>query len=122
MIGGVLAFSAFRQQKDFVTTVLVTILYIGFAYKNLGAIEATLGERQAFVSAIKQYSATGADPTDRQADSRRSSGANSTAYDMRGPKLPCDVRSAHDCVPVGKGGSTEENGIGDGKRNLDKLT
>jgi hypothetical protein len=64
VIGGVLAFSAFRQQKDFVTTVLVSLLYIGFAYKNLGAIEATLGERQALVTAIKQYPASGVDTTD----------------------------------------------------------
>jgi hypothetical protein len=36
VIGGVLAFSAFRHQKDAVTTTLVILLYIGFAYKNLG--------------------------------------------------------------------------------------
>ena len=65
VIGGVLAFSAFRHQKDFVTTVLVCLLYIGFAYKNLGAIEATLAERQALVTAIKQYPAVaGPDTTD----------------------------------------------------------
>jgi hypothetical protein len=64
VIGGVLAFSAFRQQKDVVTTILVILLYIGFAYKNLGAIEATLGERQALVTAIKQYPASGPDATD----------------------------------------------------------
>jgi hypothetical protein len=64
VIGGVLAFSAFRQQKDFVTTILVSLLYIGFAYKNLGAIEATLGERQALVTVIKQYPASVPDTTD----------------------------------------------------------
>jgi hypothetical protein len=64
VIGGVLAFSAFRQQKDFVTTILVSLLYIGFAYKNLGAIEATLGERQALVTVIKEYPPSGPDTTD----------------------------------------------------------
>jgi hypothetical protein len=42
----------------------VSLLYIGFAYKNLGAIDATLAERQALVTAIKQYPASGTDTTD----------------------------------------------------------
>lgn len=64
VIGGVLAFSAFRQHKEIVTTVLVIILYGCFAYKNLGAIGATLMERQAILSAIKEYPATGPDAAD----------------------------------------------------------
>ena len=38
VIGGVLGFSTFRQRPELVTTILVTVLYLGFAYKNLGAI------------------------------------------------------------------------------------
>src|SRR5947209_2597039 len=59
VIGGVLGFSTFRQRPEIVTTVLVTVLYGCFAYKNLGAIEVTLMERQAFLSAIKDYPASG---------------------------------------------------------------
>ena len=57
VIGGILAFSVFRQRPETVTVVLVTALYACFAYKNLGAIEVTLMERQAFRSAIEDYGA-----------------------------------------------------------------
>ena len=53
-IGGVLGFSTFRQRPDIVTTVLVTILYACFAYKNVGAITATAEEREAILAAIKE--------------------------------------------------------------------
>jgi hypothetical protein len=66
VIGGVLAFSAFRQHKEIVTTLLVIILYCCFAYKNLGAIEATLMERQAFVSAITDYPGPNLKPADQR--------------------------------------------------------
>lgn len=66
VIGGVLAFSTFRWQKDLVVTLLVIALYIGFAYKNLGAIEATLAERQALVMAIKDYPDSVPDNADRK--------------------------------------------------------
>jgi hypothetical protein len=55
VIGGVLAFSNFRQRPELLTTILVTVLYACFAYKNLGAIEATLAERNALVTAIKGF-------------------------------------------------------------------
>jgi hypothetical protein len=55
VIGGLLAFTTFRQHKDFVTTSLITVLYVCFAYKNLGAIEATLAERNAILSVVKEY-------------------------------------------------------------------
>lgn len=57
VIGGVAGFSTFRQRPEFVTTVLVTILFAGFAFKNLGAIVATAEERQAILLAIKEYPA-----------------------------------------------------------------
>jgi hypothetical protein len=59
VIGGVLGFSTFRQRPETVTVVLVTALYACFAYKNLGAIEHTLAERQAFRASIKDYPASG---------------------------------------------------------------
>src|SRR5438105_1731461 len=59
VIGGVLGFSTFRQRPELVTTVLVTILYAAFAWKNLGAIEATAEEREAVLAAVKAYPASG---------------------------------------------------------------
>jgi hypothetical protein len=55
VIGGVGAFSIFRQRPELTTTLIVTILYAGFAYKNLGAIEATAEERQAVRLAILDF-------------------------------------------------------------------
>src|SRR5262249_5979428 len=59
VIGGVLEFSTFRQRPEVITTVLVTVLYACFAYKNLGAIEVTLLERRAFLTALQEYPDTG---------------------------------------------------------------
>jgi hypothetical protein len=53
VIGGVLAFSTFRQHKDFLTTLLVMALYVCFAFRNLGAIETTAIQREAILAAIK---------------------------------------------------------------------
>src|SRR5439155_8730318 len=65
VIGGVLGFSTFRQRPELVTTVLVSVLYVCFAYKNLGAIEATADEREAIRSALKDYPAdSGPDAAD----------------------------------------------------------
>jgi len=64
VIGGILAFSVFRQKPETVTVVLLTALYACFAYKNLGAIEVTLLERQAFRSAINNYPASGPNAAD----------------------------------------------------------
>src|SRR5437762_9519708 len=55
VIGGIVAFSLFREYKNLPRTVLITLLYAGFAYKNLGAIEATTLEREAVLSALKAY-------------------------------------------------------------------
>ncbi len=55
VIGGLLGFSVFRQRAEPVTVVPITILYGCFAWKNLGAIEATLRERQAILAAIEEY-------------------------------------------------------------------
>ena len=58
VIGGVIGFSTFRQRPELVTTILVAILYVGFAYKNWGAIEATAREREAILTAIRKYPET----------------------------------------------------------------
>ena len=47
VIGGVCAFSTFRRHPELSTTAILTVLYLGFAYKNLSAIEATAEEREA---------------------------------------------------------------------------
>jgi hypothetical protein len=55
VIGGVLGFSTIRQRPELATTVVVTLLYSCFAYKNVGAIEATAAERQAILAVIRAY-------------------------------------------------------------------
>ena len=64
MIGGVGGFSTLRQRPEIVTTILVTILFAGFSFKNLGAIVATAEERQAILLAIKGYPAAGPNAAD----------------------------------------------------------
>lgn len=57
VIGGLLAFASMRKQPDIVTTALVSILFIMFAYKNLGAIEDVSIQRIAILDAFKQQAA-----------------------------------------------------------------
>ena len=64
VIGGVLGFSVFRLRREPVTTVLITILFALFAYKNEGAIEATAEEREAIRTAFTQYPPSGANAAD----------------------------------------------------------
>jgi hypothetical protein len=64
VIGGVLGFSTFRQRPDIVTTVLVVVLFVCFAYKNIGAIEGTAVEREMILLAIKEYPASGSNAAD----------------------------------------------------------
>ena len=58
VIGGLLAFSTLRQKPDMVGTTLVSVLYICFAYKNLGAISALIAEREVIMAALRSYSVT----------------------------------------------------------------
>lgn len=53
VIGGLLAFSSQRKERDSITTVLVTVLYCFFAFKNLGAIQDVSLQRYAVLQAIK---------------------------------------------------------------------
>ena len=55
IIGGLLAFSSLRKQPDLLTTVLLTVLFSFFAYKNLGGIHDATEQRFAALRAIKQY-------------------------------------------------------------------
>lgn len=64
VIGGIVAFSTFRLQRQLVTTILVTILFACFAFKNEGAIEATAEEREAIRAAFKDYPDDGPNAAD----------------------------------------------------------
>ncbi len=54
IVGGLLAFSAQRQQRDLLTTMLITVLFVIFAYKNLDALQDTTAQRLATLDAIKR--------------------------------------------------------------------
>jgi hypothetical protein len=56
VIGGLLAFSSLRKDRNFLVAGLVTVLYVCFAYKNLGAIGDATVQRLAILDAIKQFS------------------------------------------------------------------
>ena len=67
VIGGLLAFSSLRKRPDVVTAVLVTVLYVCFAYRNLGAIRETTAQRFAALSLVRDPAAAtrvGSAPTD----------------------------------------------------------
>ena len=57
VLGGLLAFSSLSRQPSILTTVLVTILFSLFAYKNLDAIHDTALNRFAALEVIKKYTA-----------------------------------------------------------------
>ncbi len=93
MIGGVLGFSTFRQRPELIATVLISILYVGFAYKNQGAITATAEEREAVLAALKAYPADGGTAGDvrRLRDKLE---PTLTEYDIAGARnfhIFCDV-------------------------------
>ena len=54
VIGGLLAFSSLRKERDLITTALITVLFCFFAYKNLGAIHDVTVQRFAVLQAIKE--------------------------------------------------------------------
>jgi hypothetical protein len=54
VIGGLLAYSTLRQQRNFLKTILVTILYCCFAYKNLDAIHDVTLQRYAILQSIQE--------------------------------------------------------------------
>src|SRR6185436_9257992 len=60
IIGGLLAFSSLRQRSDMLTTILITVLFSFFAYKNLGAIHESTLQRSAALQGIKEFVSTSA--------------------------------------------------------------
>ena|SRR5437016_1262620 len=84
-IGGIIGFSTFRQRREFVTTVLITILFACFAFKNEGAIEATAEEREAIRAAFKDYPSSGANAADVKLV-RDKVEPTLTAYDIAGAR------------------------------------
>jgi hypothetical protein len=59
IIGGLLAFSSLRQRGDLLTTILISVLFAFFAYKNLGAIQESSVQRFAALKGINEFSGTG---------------------------------------------------------------
>jgi hypothetical protein len=55
VVGGLLAFSSLRQRPDRLTALLITVLFMFFAYKNLGAIHDVTLQRLAVQSDIKAH-------------------------------------------------------------------
>ena len=64
VIGGLLAFSSLRKRPDVTTALLVSVLYVAFAYKNLGAIREVTAQRFAVLTAMTEAAATGSGATD----------------------------------------------------------
>lgn len=59
IVGGVLAFSSLRKQPAALTTLIVSILFALFAYKNLDAMKDTTAQRFATLQAIRQFDSSG---------------------------------------------------------------
>src|SRR5437764_13470590 len=55
IVGGLLAFSSLRKQPAAITTLIVSILFALFAFKNLDAMHDTTAQRFAILDSIKQY-------------------------------------------------------------------
>src|SRR5438105_3017195 len=61
IIGGLLAYSSFRQRRDLVKTLLVTVLFSLFAYKNLDAIHDVTLQRFAILKLINESKPSGSE-------------------------------------------------------------
>ena len=81
IIGGLLAFSSLRKQRDPITTALVTVLFTFFAYKNLDAIHDVTLQRFATLDAIKQASSSASDVPDAKVRAVLEPTLNQPAYD-----------------------------------------
>jgi hypothetical protein len=55
IVGGILAFSSLRKQPAAITTFIVSLLFILFAYENLGAMKDCTAQRFAVLTEIKQF-------------------------------------------------------------------
>jgi hypothetical protein len=68
IVGGVLAFSSLRKQPAAITTALVCILFVLFAYNNLDAMKDTTAQRFATLQGIKEFDSGGAAETRKVRD------------------------------------------------------
>lgn len=68
IVGGLLAFSSLRKEPDLVTTSLISVLFICFAFKNMGAIEESSIQRLAVLKAIREMPAASAGNTKEYLD------------------------------------------------------
>ncbi len=59
ILGGLLAFSSIRKQPDRLTTALVSVLFVIFAYQNLGGLHDAADQRLAVRELIRQPSPGG---------------------------------------------------------------
>ena len=66
IIGGLLAVSSLRKERNLLTTTLVTVLFSFFAYKNLDAIHDVTLNRFAVLEAIKQLKPATPEATAKQ--------------------------------------------------------
>ena len=60
VIGGILAFSTFRPNRNLAKTLVLSLLYLCFAYRNCGAIVETIHQRDNFREAILKGQISGA--------------------------------------------------------------
>jgi hypothetical protein len=63
IVGGLLAVSSLRKQPAALTTLIVSILFGLFAFKNLDAMHDVTAQRFATLEAIKGFDAGGTAPT-----------------------------------------------------------
>ncbi|HZW06532.1 MAG TPA: hypothetical protein VFF65_05365 [Phycisphaerales bacterium] len=96
VIGGLLAVASMRKEPDTVTTLLVTVLFCFFAYKNCGAIGDVTAQRLEVFAALKSegdrsaaLAAAGHAPT---ADRRIEAALNPPAFEgVRNFHIASDV-------------------------------
>jgi hypothetical protein len=59
IVGGLLAFSSLRKHPALITTLIVSVLFLLFAYENYGAIQVATEQRLATLEAIKRAAEAG---------------------------------------------------------------
>lgn len=62
IVGGVLAFSSLRKQPAAITTAIVSLLFLLFAYKNLDGLHDFTAQRFALLQTIKDFAAENSPP------------------------------------------------------------
>jgi hypothetical protein len=95
VIGGLLAFSSLRQRPHRITGVLVTVLYLCFAYKNLGAIRDVTFERYAILDTINAITLDATTTAAAGADSAVALLVRATIVPKLNPPAYAGVRNFH---------------------------